>query len=51
MDASVIAAVKMRFWALQINRALGLLDVQANNIYKVDILEAMIAIERIWASI
>lgn len=48
MDAGIIAAMKLRYRKLQMERAVDLLDVNVKDIYKVDQLTAMWWMVNVW---
>lgn len=51
-DAGIIAAMKIRYRTFQMERALDLSEEEVvSDIYKVDILSAMLALKRIWTAL
>lgn len=49
LDAGIIASLKLRYRAFQLERALDLIDQDVKAIYKVDILSAMFMVKTIWS--
>lgn len=51
MDAGIIAALKLRYKRMHMERALDNLDAEVKNIYKVDVLTAMRWFKRAWTEL
>lgn len=47
-DAGIIASLKVRYRRYQMERAIDLVDEGISDIYRVDVLSAMLALQRIW---